>query len=261
MALAPRGPRDFAAPVRGFVVGKTLHDEMFCALASQLAQQRITQIVFVPDSFLAPLPLHLAWVCSKNVAEIMNAIQVVRRPSEVNFLGEAFPVEYATCLQVIACSQYQKFPRNLSRVIALSDPLSDLPSAGATAQWMAEIAGSGAWLTSWIGPDATRANLLSGLETADIVVVGTHGNFDITRPGRSRLVFADGDWTLTEMLDQRTLSRGVLAILGACEIGSSTAVGDPREVSGIPGGLLSAGASAVLAPLWPFTAAHCVAVD
>jgi CHAT domain-containing protein/tetratricopeptide (TPR) repeat protein len=232
-------------------ISRTLHDKLFCSLASTLAGIPVTQIVLVPDMVLAPLPLHLAAVCDKNVRAIVDSIREVRRPDSVNFLCEAFPVEYSTCLQAIAASQYQKFPREISRVAALSDPRDDLPGARATADWLAEHIGDRSRLTSLVGADARKAALLASLEGADVLVISTHGTFVGNEPDRSHLVFSDADWTLAEMLDQRPLSRGPVVVLSACEIGASGLASDPREASGIPGALLSAGAGAVLAPLWP----------
>ena len=101
------------------------------------------------------------------------------------------------------------------------------------------------------GARASKASLAAHFGSADVIVLSTHGHFDPAQPGRSRLVFADGDWTLAEILDQQSLARGPVVVLSACEIGASAVTLDPRETSGIPGALLSAGVAAVLAAQWP----------
>ena len=101
-------------------IGAVLHQRLFCSLARQLAEWGVTQVIFVPDAFTRQLPLHLAWVCGKEI----NVRGVDVRNAE--YFGELFPVEYAPCLQAIAVSQHQKRPPRVDRVVVLSDPTEDL---------------------------------------------------------------------------------------------------------------------------------------
>jgi hypothetical protein len=87
------------------------------------------------------------------------------------------------------------------------------------------------------------------VDKADLIMLGTHGDLDLAHPSASHLVFADRNWTLSDMLGGPTLASHPAIILSACEIGTMLPGG--LAASSIPGALLSAGADFVLAALWP----------
>lgn len=224
-------------------ITKTLHNNLTCKFAQQLAHWGVTQVVFIPDSILAPLPLHLGGVCGKDVH-----IPGVPTEEAVVF-GEFFPVEYAPCLQAAAVSQYRRRPRNLATVLSLADPRSDLPGAASVAEWLRSRLPESLRYISYCGGEATFANLARDVDKADLVILCTHGDLDLAHPNGSHLVFADKNWTLSDMLDEAALASHPAMILSACEIGTTLPGG--MAASSIPGALLSAGADFVLAALWP----------
>lgn len=233
-----------------FVAG-ALHDKLFCGLADQLAQLRLTQAILVPDALLAFLPLHIARICEHNVKVIMQSIQMKDPPERAEHFCDAFPVEYASCLQVIATSQYQRFPARVSKLLSLADSQDDLPAARATAAWLKDALPEKVAFVAETGAAATKQCLREHLSSSDLVVIATHGALAPQHISQSGLVFADGDWTLADMLAEPALSHGPAVVLAACEVGASTISPDPREWSGIPGALIAAGAASVLAASWP----------
>src|SRR5262249_46558545 len=146
--------------------------------ASILAQYRLTQVVLIPDPLTRHLPLHLAWVCQKNVQEVLDAIQVKPKPKQANFFCDVFPVEYAPCLQAVATSASQKHPRQIKSVVSVADPHGDLPGALETARWLHARVSATLDCVTRVGKDATLRSLKRNLGKASIVVVGTHGRFD-----------------------------------------------------------------------------------
>jgi CHAT domain-containing protein len=232
-------------------IGKTLHDSLFCGLASLLAQHRLTQVILIPDPLTRHLPLHLAWVCEKNVQEVLNAIQMKPKPKSANFFCDVFPVEYASCLQAAATSASQKRPRQIKTVLSMADPHGDLPGARETARWLHSQISKHLTCVTKVGKDATLANLKKNLGKANVVVAGTHGSFNSAAPAESKLEFYDGSWSLAEMVDHQELTNGPVLVLSACEVGATAPTLDEIEASGIPGALVSAGAGSILAALWP----------
>ena len=102
-----------------------------------------------------------------------------------------------------------------------------------------------------VGPAATRERVVDAIRGADVVHLACHGHFDVAAPERSRLVLADGDLAVTEMLSARLLEGVRLVIASACESGAADVTGLPDEATGLPAALLQAGAAHVLGTLWP----------
>ena len=232
-------------------ISRTLHDKLFCPLAKQLSELYVSQVILIPDAFIRHLPLHLSGICSKYLRLIIENINIPDiSVDEVSVFGEVFPVEYAPCIQAVAVSQHQKRPRNVSAVLSLLDPKSDLPGARNTAKWLASNLPKTVEYTSFVGEKATIENLYSGIDRGSIFVIGTHGSFDIDHPYESFLEFHDGRWTMGNMLDLPAFTTSPVYVLSACEV-AAPALLDERAASGIPGALISAGAACVLASLWP----------
>lgn len=96
---------------------------------------------------------------------------------------------------------------------------------------------------------ATRDATLAALSQATIWHFACHGQANPTDPLASRLILADGELTLADVL-ARPSGAYRLAVLSACE----TAVPDGArldEMIGFPGALLQAGVAGVVASGWP----------
>jgi len=225
-------------------IGETLHDKLCCWLAKTLGGMGIGQMIVIPDGLTRHLPLHLSRVCGKEI----NIPGI--KTDDAQILGEAFPVEYAPCLQAVAISQHQKRPLEVKVVLSLADPKSNLPGARNTADSLGSRVPASVSYTSYLRDEATLSNLSRGIDEADIVFIGAHGIFKPANPADSYLELHDGRWTMAEMLDRPAFGRSPVIILSACEVGAS-APGDELAASGIPGALISAGAACVLAGLWP----------
>ena len=235
-------PRQFQAIA---AIGSKLHENLFCALARQLAEWGLPQVILIPDHFTRNLPLHLAGVCGKEL-RVLD-----RDTKDAQFFSDVFPVEYAPCLQSVAVSQHQRRPKRLSGIFSLADARGDLPGARMTSAWLKAHSKGDRRFVEKIGADADRQALTEGIEQAHIVVVGTHGHFDRRDPENSYLELAGGRWTMAEMIDRPFFAHSPLLVLSACEVGAVAALPDEREASGIPGALVSAGAACVIANLWP----------
>lgn len=104
------------------------------------------------------------------------------------------------------------------------------------------------------GEDATRAAVLEGLRSADIVHLAMHGSFDSAQPLSSGLRVAPGELlTMQDLMDQRLLSSASLRLvtLSACQTGLSDFRRLREEAFGLYGALLSVGAAGVIASMWP----------
>jgi CHAT domain-containing protein len=232
-------------------IAKTLHDSLFCGLASTLAEKKLTQVILIPDPLTRHLPLHLAGVCQKNVQEVLDAIRMAPAPTEAHFFCDVFPVEYAPCLQAVAASASRKRPREIKTVVSLADPHANLAGARATALWLDSEISHRLESVTRIGPAASLANLRKDLDRANVVVIGTHGYFNSAQPADSYLEFHDGPWRMADMIDQQALRNSPVLILSSCEVGATAPTLDELVGSGIPGILLSSGAASVLATMWP----------
>jgi CHAT domain-containing protein len=93
--------------------------------------------------------------------------------------------------------------------------------------------------------------VVGAIRGADVVHLACHGHFDVAAPERSRLVLADGDLAVTDMLSARLLEGVRLVIASACESGAADVTRLPDEATGLPAALLQAGAAHVLGTLWP----------
>jgi CHAT domain-containing protein/tetratricopeptide (TPR) repeat protein len=227
-------------------IGKILHDKLFCSLANYLNQLNVKQVILIPDVFTSCIPLHLATVCQDLKIPGVDTADAL-------FFSEFFPTEYAPCLQAVAVSQHKKRPREVKSILSFDDPLSDLPGARNTANWLTSQLPKEKYL-SYVGKQATIANLTLGISKADIALIGTHGHFDVKNPTESYLAFFDGRWKMNDILDNPVFENSPVLILSSCEVGASTPLAELTLgglPSGIPGALLSSGAACTLASLWP----------
>lgn len=226
-------------------ISQILHDHFFCKFAQAVGARGINQLVLVPDVFTRNLPLHLARACGKefDIPGVDTA--------DAGFLCEVMPVEYAPCLQAVAASQVYLRPRVVARVAAFADPQGDLPAARAAMELLRQDAGKPEAVTLAVGSAATHSAVRDALQQADVLLFGTHGNFAPGNLQQTQLVLNGEPWTMADMLRMPQLHKQPLLVLMACEVGAVAATPDDRNAWGVPGALVAAGASAVLANLWP----------
>ncbi|MFD7730988.1 CHAT domain-containing protein [Kitasatospora phosalacinea] len=102
------------------------------------------------------------------------------------------------------------------------------------------------------GPGALAevADVLGALRGHGVVHLNCHGSGHPDRPLESALHLADGDLTVSGLLDGRERLRADLVVLSACE---TAVLGTrlPDEAVSLPGALLEAGARSCAASLWP----------
>jgi CHAT domain-containing protein/tetratricopeptide (TPR) repeat protein len=222
-----------------------LHDNFLCALARTLSQRGITQLILVPDLLTQSIPLHLSYACGKEIN--IPGIDT----SDANFLCEVMPVEYAPCLQAVAASQVYVRPRTINRIAAFADPNGDLPGVRLAMEQFGSRSGNPASYHLVSGASATKAALAQALPDADVLMFGTHGVFTPGELEHTHLVLSGESWTMADMVGMSELQKRALFVLVACEAGAIAMTPDNRNAWGIPGALVAAGASAVLANLWP----------
>jgi tetratricopeptide (TPR) repeat protein len=141
--------------------------------------------------------------------------------------------------------------------------IESLPRLAGSRQEAAAIATMFPAVTSYLGADATEANLRAlagagGLARFDVIHLATHAIIDAERPGESALVLAQSAEALTAddgLLCAREIERqwrldAELVTLSACETGLGRRV-DGEGYLGFAQVLLGAGARHVLASLWP----------
>jgi len=226
-------------------ISRILHDNFFCKLAQWVTSKFVSQLILIPDLFTRSLPLHLAYACGKEFA--IPGIDT----SDANYLCEVMPIEYSPCLQAVAASQVHLRPREIRRIAAFADPNGDLPGVRASMEEFGQRAGDPAVFRLEAGDAVTKAAVTAAVRDADIVMFGTHGAFSPGNLEETHLVLHGASWTVADMLGMPDLQRRALLVLVACEAGAVAATPDERVAWGIPGALVTAGASAVLANLWP----------
>ncbi|MFN8669869.1 MAG: CHAT domain-containing protein [Gemmatimonadaceae bacterium] len=229
-------------------IAKILHDHFFCFLARSLSERGITQLILVPDVLTRAIPLHLAMVCGKEVT--IPGIDT----TDAHFLCEVMPIEYVPAVQAVAASQAFVRPRAIGAIAGFADPKGDLAGVRAELEAFGARATAGGNAETWslaTGAAMTREAVSAAIRTADMVVLGTHGHFEAGELRASHLVMHDAPWSLDEMLRLPAMEKRALMVLVACEAGAVALTPNDALSWGIPGALVNAGASAVLANLWP----------
>ncbi|MBM2840232.1 MAG: hypothetical protein HW412_760 [Bacteroidetes bacterium] len=99
---------------------------------------------------------------------------------------------------------------------------------------------------------ATTSELMRHAATSDVMHIAAHGNMHRWHPLFSYLQMNDGPFELHRILNLKLSSR--LIVLSSCETGYGVGmmgdIAQGHEVVSFPQAFLSAGASAVIAPLW-----------
>jgi CHAT domain-containing protein len=197
----------------------------------------VTSAVLIPTGLLGLLPLHAAWAEDDS------------RPTGRRYALDHMLWTYAPNARALAVATRRAGSLAMDSLLAVDDPewkTHPVPQADLEVE---------AALASVPRPrrlrhdEASKTATLAALDSAAVLHFACHGLADLSEPMDSALVLAEGErLTLREVLDRR-LTGVRLAVLSACE----TAVpgsGLPDEMVGLPVGLLSAGASAVVGSLW-----------
>ena len=226
-------------------IARILHDNLFCGLAKRLSEYGVNQLILIPDVLTRNLPLHLSYACGKefNIPGIDT--------QDAGFLCEVMPIEYAPCLQAVAASQAYVRPKKIERIAAFADPTGDLPGVRASMEEFGNRTGHANAYHLKSGTAVTKAAVAQALPDADIVIFGTHGTFSPSSLEQTHLVLHGKPWTVADMVAMSDLQKRALLVLIACEIGAVAATPGEGAAWGIPGALIGAGASAVVANLWP----------
>jgi hypothetical protein len=172
-------------------------------------------------------------------------------PSGRRYLLDEIPVSYLPNARSLAARRDRSTveqPRLLSVVDPRPSSLPALPCTAAESAVAVAAFGPPAAEQLLRGPEATLEAVRAALPTADVVLFGCHGRADLAAPLESALLLsADVPFTLGQILALHTDVR--LAVLSACET-ARPGTRLPDEVVSLPAGLIQAGASGVVAPLW-----------
>jgi CHAT domain-containing protein len=147
------------------------------------------------------------------------------------------------------------------RLLAVGNPQSGLPGARVDVALLftdllvrdiSQRLDDGPPLT---GAAATIAAVAAALAVPPAhLLFGCHGSFKVADPLESELKLADGPLTLRQLIGGLRLDGVELAVLCACQSALADFGRLPDEAVGLPGGLLQAGAAAVVGTLWPVDA-------
>jgi DNA-binding ferritin-like protein (Dps family) len=200
---------------------------------------RSGQVLLIPAGALGVLPLHAAWrpdarartgrrhACDRVVISYApNARSAASAPGGAGdtLLAVADPAPLPAPLQPLTFAE---------------------PEVAAAAAWFPEA-------TVLRHEEATADRVREALKAASVYHLACHGRVDLREPRRSALMLAGGQpLALRHLLDLR-LDEGVgrrLAILTACETALAGSV-LPDEVISLPGALLQAGFTGVVATQW-----------
>jgi hypothetical protein len=201
---------------------QSLHALIWAPLADHLTDVR--RVLLVPAEGLSGLPFA---ALHDGMTTLVQRHQLAQAPSvQVALRGLLRP------------------PVPPRRVLALGES-SRLPHAGAEAALVAGLFADGQAFT---GADASLAVLQQHAADADVLHLACHAQFRADNPMFSALHLHDGPLT-AEQAEALQLRAGVV-VLSACETGLAGQTGGDEQV-GLVRAFLVAGASRVLASLWP----------
>ena len=204
-------------------------------VARQLVTARIGEVVVVATGLLGVLPVHAARY---------------RRDGLTRHLQDEVVISFAPSAGSLVAARPHEGPL---RLVGVADPKSNtLPAlshaAAETAAVRRLFPGDDTVLT---GREATKPALVRELAGATHVHLACHGDFDISQPLRSGLyLYGDDVLTLGELFDIRPLAGVRLVVASACQSAVSDVMYAPDEATGLPAGLVYAGAETVAGTLW-----------
>ncbi|MBD2168987.1 tetratricopeptide repeat protein [Calothrix membranacea FACHB-236] len=223
-----------------------LHDILIKDIADLLPKNPGDRVIFIPQDslFLAPFPALRdesgKYLIEKHTILTAPAIQVL---DFTHKLEQGKTTNYNNALIV----------GNPTMPVVSTEPgkpgtqLIPLPGAEQEAKTIADLLKTKAIL----GKDATKANIMQQLSTANVIHLATHGWADDNRGLGSWIALApsgkdDGLLTAEEILNLKLKAQ--LVVLSACETGKGKLSGD--GVIGLSRSLISAGVPSVLVSLW-----------
>jgi CHAT domain-containing protein len=158
-------------------------------------------------------------------------------------LAERSQIAFAPSARFVLRSLARR-PQAAVRVLALGES-SRLPHAAREANAVAGLLPQG---RAFVGTDATIQNLLANGSSANVIHLACHAQFRTDNPVFSALHLHDGVLT-AEAIEGLRLP-GSTIVLSGCETALSDA-GSGDEMFGLTRAFLVAGASRVMAALWP----------
>ncbi|HKP54931.1 MAG TPA: CHAT domain-containing protein [Chloroflexia bacterium] len=144
-----------------------------------------------------------------------------------------------------------------SLLIATPSPPDDLAFTSAEAEWLVQLFAKIGGPESIMEPlhldqkEATVERVLRDSAGRGVVHFSGHAGYNWNQPLLSGLLCHDGVLTLARARQEMDLQTTRLVGLSACSTGVSDVFQSGDEWVGLPAGLLEAGASAVVASLWP----------
>jgi CHAT domain-containing protein/tetratricopeptide (TPR) repeat protein len=209
-------------------LGSTIGQLLAAALRSVSAES----VTLVPCGVIAHAPLEAILLGDELNSSLLDEFTVSFSPSAL-VAGEA----------------RRRSGRSLNeppRLLCLADPTEDLPAA---ASEVAEVVGHfGAGAESAVGPKASAVFLEDRVGDADYVHLACHGQASLD-PTETGVLLSDGLLEAAQMGGADLKAR--LVVVSACQSATADTVRNPEELFSMGTAILSAGAAAVIASLWP----------
>lgn len=193
-------------------------------------------VVIAPPRQLSILPLHAAY---RN------------EDGKRHYLGDGYAITYIPSLRTLAVASARSQARTAGplSLLAIADPLGDLPHAVAEAEAITKYFMDG-YRKTLSGEAATIDQIVEYAAGRTHLHIACHGSFDSDNPLRSSLYLADGPMQVNEMNSLFPLDEFDLVTLSACETGLLDNTRAPYEWLGIAGALTRAGATDIICTLW-----------
>jgi tetratricopeptide (TPR) repeat protein len=137
----------------------------------------------------------------------------------------------------------------LEWILCMGDPSGDLPGAATECDDIARLYPHVSGGRPLLHKDATVSAFQTYVGQADIVHLAMHGEYVQRSPMESRLIFSDAPLTARDAYDL-DLSRTDTVVLSTC-VSAMATVTDSDELIGLLRGFFYAGASTIVASLWP----------
>lgn len=236
------------------VVG-SLGRELMMPVARRLTGIGAKRVALVAGQGLGLLPLHAAPIDEEGTP-----------------FGDVFETRYAPSATTLGYAAMPAARDGEIVIVGVSNPDGSLPFADLQMGRVGRMFGACADIRH--GRAARRDWLLQAASSGDILALSTHATFANGMPEQAHFVLADPNaarlWpdcgrtrrvtlqarseklTLNDILrGELTIKRGAVVVADACETGQIAPGGVAEEALGFPGAFLTAGASAVIASLWP----------
>lgn len=216
------------------LLGKALLSQV----AERLRRRGIERAVLIPGGHLKAVPLHAA---------------TFQDGGRTTCLLDEFDVAYVPSVRALQRAEMLDGVRPdgpfLLGGIGNPEP-SDSPLPFARAE-LRDIAALFPHAECRYGRDATKAAAIDLAASATHLHFACHGVFDPDKPLRSHIVLAGEVMTLAEVEAIAPLDKTRLVVLSACRTAMSQQGRLPDEFTGLAAGFLEAGASSVVATMWP----------